>query len=82
MTWVLIGVGVGVAAILTTVALRKRVSAGPQSSSEQLTILGTTFIAVGGGTIPTLGFVMLGMVAIGLVLIVVAMMQRRNEEAS
>jgi hypothetical protein len=80
MVWTLIGVGVGVAVGLSILAVTRRTAAESRPSSEQLTVMGTVFLAVGGGTIATIGFIMLGMVAVGLVLLAAGFRLRKAEE--
>lgn len=80
MLWALIGVGVGVAVALTVLAFTRRARATSHTTSEQYIIMGTVFLAVGGGTIATLGFVMLGMVAVGIILLAVGARLRAAEQ--
>jgi hypothetical protein len=80
MVWTLIGLGVGVAVGLTILAFTRRSAAQSQPTSEQYIAMGAVFLAVGGGTVATIGFGMLGVAVLGAVLLAEGTRRRAAEQ--
>lgn len=78
MTWTVVAlVGVGAVALVVLVWARSRSREEP-TEADPVLILGIALAATGAATIPTLGWFMVGVLAVGLVLMLVGIIRSRH----
>ena len=79
--WISVAIGLVIAVGLIVLALIRRSTRSPGSelSSEQWIALGIVFMAVGAGTMSTLGNAMIGVIVVGVLFLGRGMNAKRSD---